>query len=244
MNKLSPLLAASLFLASSPLLAKDYIVELLIFKHNTGTAGISWQPGVLLPKEPRGLSIFGNDTAEGYIPMDLGPALAETAETLARSDRYPMITYRTWQQPGLAREEVEEIRINVGQIVDVFDSGEEAPRAQAQFQVGDDYLDYTLASMDPSFGGVQRRTFALNGAVTVSLGRYLHLYTDLVYTDLNTGQSTLQKSHRRMRSKRSHYIDNPVFGIIAHITPVEEPTEDETNSLDAQAIPTAVDGDN
>lgn len=222
MIKKSLLLGFAL-LATSSAHAIDYIVELLIFEHKTGTAGISWQPGVLLANEPKGLSIFGADTQTPYSPMDLGPALAETAETLARSKRYPMITYRTWQQPGLPIGEAEAIRINVGKRIDVWDTGELPPRAAAQHGIGDDYQDYTLATFDPAFGGAQRRTHALNGTVTVTLGRYLHLYSELVYTDVRNGRSTLQKSHRRMRSKRSHYIDNPAFGIIAHITPVEEP---------------------
>lgn len=219
------LLAAALLLAR-PALAIDYIVELLVFKHTTPTTGINWQPGVMLPPSDVGLPLFGSGSDEGaYKAMATGPALAEMAETLSRSRRYPMIAYRSWQQPGLARGEAEAIRFNIGETIDVWDYGDLPPRAEAQHGIGSAYQDYTLASLSPDLGGVQRRTYTINGTVTVELGRYLHLYTDLVYTDARTGTSTLQRAHRRMRSKRSHYIDNPAFGIIAHITPVEVDSE-------------------
>ena len=231
------LLLGFALLIAQPALAKDYIVELLVFKHTTRTSGISWQPGVLLPARADGLPVFGSGGSAEFQSMPTGPALTEMAETLSRSQRYPMVAYRTWQQPGLARDDAKAIRFNVGQRVDVWDTGEQPPRADAKHGVGDDYQNFTLATMDPSQGGARRRTYMINGTVTVTLGRYLHLYTDLVYTDLRTGLSTLQKSHRRMRSKRSHYIDNPAFGIIAHITPVDDPVETEVAPAESTEAP-------
>lgn len=230
------LLLGFALLIAQPAMAKDYIIELLMFKHTTRADGINWQPGVLLPARADGLPVFGNGNTGEFQAMETGPALLEMAETLARSTRYPMISYRTWQQPGLARDDAKSIRINVGERIDVWDTGDLPPRAGAQRGVGDDYQNFTLASIDPSFGGAQRRTYMINGTVTVTLGRYLHLYTDLVYTDLRSGRSTLQKSHRRMRSKRSHYVDNPAFGIIAHITPVEEPEEEQAPIEEATPV--------
>ena len=232
------LLLGFALLIAQPALAKDYIIELLVFKHTTRANGINWQPGVLLPARADGLPVFGSSgDSAGFQAMPTGPALTEMAETLSRSKRYPMVAYRTWQQPGLARDDAQAIRFNVGQRVDVWDTGEQPPRADAKHGVGDDFHDFTLATMDPSQGGARRRTYMINGTVTVTLGRYLHLYTDLVYIDLRTGLSTLQKSHRRMRSKRSHYIDNPAFGIIAHITPVEDPVETEETPAESTEAP-------
>ncbi len=239
------LLAGFALLITQTAMAKDYIIELIIFQQTSRSAGISWQPGVLLPIQNNGLSVFGSaanvGTDRGFVAMETGPALAEIAETLSRSQRYPLIAYRTWQQPGLARDDAQPIRFNVGQSLDVWDSGNTPPRADAQRGIGDDYQNFTLASVNRSYGGAQRRTTTVNGTVTVSLGRYLHLYTDLVFTNPRSGQSTLQKNHRRMRSKRSHYIDNPAFGIIAHITPVEEPEPDESEILEQPAVEDTVD---
>lgn len=224
MIKKTLLLGFSLLVAQ-PAFSKDYIIELLVFKQTTRADGISWQPGVLLASKPKGLAVFGNAANADFQSMESGPALAEMAEILANSSRHPLIAYRTWQQPGLARDKAKAVRFAIGQRIDAWDSGEKPPRANAKHGIGDDYLDFSLASLNPSQGGARRRTSIVNGTVTVTLGRYLHLHTNLVYTDTRTGLSTLQKNHRRMRSKRSHYIDNPVFGIIAHITPVDDPVE-------------------
>ena len=230
MIKKTLLLSFSLLIVQ-PVAAKDYIIELLVFQQTTRSSGIDWQPGVLLPSRPEGLSVFADNEGEGFIAMESGPALSEMADTLSRSKRFPLISYRTWQQPGLARDDAQAIQFAVGQRIDSWDTGEEPPRAAAQHGVGDIYKNYTLATLDPAVGGARSRTTTINGTVKVALGRYLHLYTDLVYTDARTGRSTLQQDHRRMRSKRSHYIDNPAFGIIAHITPVEEEKEEAESSL-------------
>ncbi|HEC30158.1 MAG TPA: hypothetical protein ENI65_11290 [Gammaproteobacteria bacterium] len=79
----------------------------------------------------------------------------------------------------------------------------------------------------------------LEGTLTVSIGRYLHVWTDLVFRIPLPGQDnpalidnnpeyTLLKSlryqsHRRMRSKELHYIDNPSFGILIYSLPYKKP---------------------
>lgn len=58
----------------------------------------------------------------------------------------------------------------------------------------------------------------VRGLVRVSLGRYLHFDTNLVYRGSN---ATLQsKEHRRLRSRELHYIDHPSFGILLEMTPL------------------------
>ncbi len=61
----------------------------------------------------------------------------------------------------------------------------------------------------------------LEGTVALYLNRYLHLDFQIERTvDNNT--VTLLNEKRRLRSKTTHYIDNPYFGIIARITAVED----------------------
>jgi hypothetical protein len=73
------------------------------------------------------------------------------------------------------------------------------------------------------------------GLVRISLGRFLHIDTDLA---LQTGQgdnTTLIHSvdHRRMRSNELHYLDHPAFGMLVLIRPyvpasaVDEPAASE-----------------
>ncbi len=46
--------------------------------------------------------------------------------------------------------------------------------------------------------------------------------TQLVFTDADTQQSFRLSQSRKMRSRELHYIDNPRFGILTRILPVEE----------------------
>jgi len=73
----------------------------------------------------------------------------------------------------------------------------------------------------------------LDGSIEISVGRYLHVWTDLLFSrpannnpamiNANSEYTELQtfrfQDHRRMRSKELHYIDNPSFGILIYALP-------------------------
>ena len=62
---------------------------------------------------------------------------------------------------------------------------------------------------------------SLQGTVALYLNRYLHLDFHIEKT-ISDNNITLLDEKRRLRSKTTHYIDNPYFGIIARITSVED----------------------
>lgn len=62
---------------------------------------------------------------------------------------------------------------------------------------------------------------SLEGTVALYLNRYLHLDFYL-QKSIDDNTVTLLDEKRRLRSKTTHYIDNPYFGIIARITAVED----------------------
>ena len=81
----------------------------------------------------------------------------------------------------------------------------------------------------------------IHGSIKIVLGRYLHIYTDMIYQQprketapTQYGQSQQYKEfpinfHRRMRSKELHYLDHPIVGILVMAKPVkkqEAPKED------------------
>ena len=81
----------------------------------------------------------------------------------------------------------------------------------------------------------------IHGSIKIVLGRYLHIYTDMIYQQprkdiapIQYGQSQQYKEfpinfHRRMRSKELHYLDHPIVGILVMAKPVkkqEAPKED------------------
>ena len=67
-----------------------------------------------------------------------------------------------------------------------------------------------------------------SGRIALSRGRYLHLTLDLEYTAPATATDPAQRyvlrQSRRMRSNERHYIDHPMFGVIALVTPSGSPS--------------------
>jgi hypothetical protein len=62
----------------------------------------------------------------------------------------------------------------------------------------------------------------VRGLVRISLGRYLHIDTDLVQQTSGMEPAMIHSTdHRRMRSNKLHYLDQPGFGILVIIEPVE-----------------------
>lgn len=68
--------------------------------------------------------------------------------------------------------------------------------------------------------------YELDGTITVSVARYLHIDTNLFLSKFKSedGQQVLtqvipMQQSRRMRSKELHYIDHPKFGILIYFTP-------------------------
>ena len=68
----------------------------------------------------------------------------------------------------------------------------------------------------------------VSGRIALSRGRYLHLTLDLEYTapatDTDPAQRYVLRQSRRMRSNERHYIDHPMFGVIALVTPSGTPS--------------------
>lgn len=66
----------------------------------------------------------------------------------------------------------------------------------------------------------------VSGRIALSRGRYLHLTLDLEYmapaTATDPPQRYVLRQSRRMRSNERHYIDHPMFGVIALVTPTAQ----------------------
>lgn len=71
-------------------------------------------------------------------------------------------------------------------------------------------------------GGLGAREFQeVDGSIALHLGRYLHLDTDLLFTQAgDTPASWALDESRRMRSEELHHLDSPRLGVIAKVTKV------------------------
>ena len=184
--------------------ARQYDIELLIFQNLVqNDAGEIW---------PLDYSTWYEEAAEPlparsatplgvtWLPESSFHLIAER-NALAGSSGYRPLAYLAWRQPVLDRSQAQPLQI------------------PASGNRGGAYVD---------------------GSVKVAVERYLHLYLDLQLHlpdsavrggDSATGVELPEirlAEQRRMRSNEIHYFDNPRFGVIALITPYEEPAEPAT----------------
>lgn len=75
-----------------------------------------------------------------------------------------------------------------------------------------------IKSVPQNTGGV-----IIDGTVRLYRARYLHLSADLIlFPEFDLSNLFRLQQSRRMRSNELHYLDHPVFGILAQVTPVED----------------------
>lgn len=208
----APFIAFALFLFM-PLqaLAIDYKVEIILFEHVNGGADI--RSGLRFPNTGNAFGLTTDTAAENnFILLDSGYEMNDAADKIKRSGNYRLLQHFMWQQPGLASGDAKAVRINIGNVSTLYIP--ESSKGQGKF---------LTASASPQPGREREiRTTTVNGTLKVRLGRFLHLETHLVYTDAERQTSFPLFQSRRMRSRETHYIDNPRFGLIARIVPVED----------------------
>ena len=165
----------------------------------------------------------GNDVVN-ITSSDTG-MLDKYTKTINASARYNVLVHKAWRQAGLDAESAIDIHI---------DSEED--------QVTN--VPATLTGFNSGSGN--ENGSSISGEIRIILGRYLHIYTDLIYKRPNPSYSPALassqngefkefsiKSHRRMRSKELHYIDHPLVGVLVKALPVEK-LEEETPEQAAQ----------
>lgn len=191
--------------------AKDYLIEVVLFETVSGrdmTAG-----GLYFPRMNRGLWLNTDDAANaGFLPVEDGLTLTDNAASIASSRRYRLLRHFAWRQPGLDSRNAKPVRISVGNRTTLYLPDDLKP-----------YKDFIPAAMNASAERPREiRTTTVMGTIKVHLGRFLHMEANLVYTDPDTQQGFRLSQSRKMRSRELHYIDNPRFGILTRILPLED----------------------
>jgi hypothetical protein len=207
---------------------RHYKVEMILFTPRSGASaqGERFDDAPGPPELDRAVDLNRGPVPEGFHALHSGEAdLAGVKARLRGSGRYRVITHMLWQQPGLDRAAAVAVRVRGG-----TDYSARFPQGRA--------VEYV---QDPQGLPMRVEAGALNevdGTVTVVLGRYLHVYTDLVYRTPMTrpgvdpqGPRDLEPSlvsirvqgQRRMRSRELHYLDHPLLGVLVQITPLETP---------------------
>ncbi len=183
----------------------------------------------------RALEGSGNSVIIPYqILTDSDLKLTSFENKLSRSSQIDPIYHIAWRQPAFLRGDSTPVRIQwEKQVHDDADSltSEESLITPPQMPV--------VADND-SGDDVPDRVQSLEGSITVSANRYLHVDVDLFYRqdepvekDQNifnifdvfriedTPRVFRMNQTRRMRSGETHYFDHPKFGMIVLVTPYE-----------------------
>ena len=218
--------------------AKDYAIEIILFANKSGLYETAEQfavnqvipapsNGILLEEiEPEELANLPNAQLPSWRPLPAGEyTLNSVAERLKKSGRYRILQHVAWRQPVVDKANSKPIQIRAGRDF----SGLFPERAYRSIEFGDTQNQ----SERDNFTTEVRE---LDGTINIVIGRYIHLYTDLVYrlprsnpTELRDALEREQilvdyavKSHRRMRSRELHYVDHPLVGVLIEATPIEE----------------------
>jgi len=196
------LLCQTFFSTTARAQAKDYQIEVVLFENlRPGAAA-----GATL-QVPR----LGNSEL-GFALLEEPTMLIDHVDKIKASGQYRLLRHFSWRQPGLDDKAARGIRVYTGRAIKVF--------------IPEDYRQYDRfipASTGPTFenGARQISTTTLSGTLKVRLGRFLHLDARLVLTDPETGRSYRLEQSRKMRSRELHYIDNPRFGMLVRIIPLD-----------------------
>jgi len=204
--------------------ARDYLIEVVLFETLAGKQ--SSGAGLYYPKLERPLRLDSEAAlAAGFKTVSDGLTLSDNATAIANSGRYRVLRHFAWRQPGLDENSAIPIRISIGSSMPVYLPDDIKP-----------YDNFIPASAEATADRPRMiNTNQVNGSIKVRLGRFLHMEASLVFTDADTQQSYRLSQSRKMRSRELHYIDNPRFGLLTRILPLED-TQSSATESDSAAV--------
>lgn len=203
---------AVIMLAPLTASARDFQIEVVLFENLR--AGPAASASLYVPRLDDAIGLTSDKAREmRYQLIDQPEMLIDYADRIKASADYRLLRHFAWRQPGLDGDSTRPIRVNVGRGVNVY-----IPDQFTQ------YDRFVPASTGPSFseGSREISTTTVSGILEVRLGRFLHLDARLVYTDPDSGRSYRLDHNRKMRSRELHYIDNPKFGMLVRIIPLDD----------------------
>lgn len=198
-------------LASNTAMARDYLVEVILFE--TVAARNMDAGGLYYPNIENSLELGSSEAVQaGFLQTDQALSLTENAAEISASGRYRLISHFAWRQPGLDDASAVPVHINLGETSRIYLPEDLSP-----------YETFFPASFSPTPEYTRPAiTNTVNGTIRVRLGRFLHMDAQLIFTDPETQQGFRLSQSRKMRSRELHYIDNPRFGILTRILPLDD----------------------
>jgi len=191
---------------------RNYLIEVVVFE-NMDEAKKESSGSLYYPRINSAIGLTGDKAASlGFALLDEALLIDDAADKIRASGRYRLLKHFAWRQPGLDAKNAEAIRINIGKTMPIYLPDDLKP-----------YGKFIPASAQPQPSRTRKiTTTTVSGTLKLRLGRFLHLDTRLVFTDTENVKSYRLSQSRKMRSGEFHYIDNPRFGLLVKIVPLEE----------------------
>jgi len=190
---------------------RNYLIEVVVFE-NLIEAKKAGRGSLYYPRINAAIGLNSDKASSlGFALVEDALTLDESAQKIRSSGNYRLLKHFAWRQPGLAAKDAKAIRINLGQAMSIYIPDDLKP-----------FGKFIPVSAAPEPTRTRKiTTTTVNGTLKVRLGRFLHLDTSLVFTDIEKQKSYRLSQSRKMRSGEFHYIDNPRFGILVKILPIE-----------------------
>jgi hypothetical protein len=209
-------------------------VEMVLVSHTDRNAIRSevWQSGTV-PRLEKALELGTPGDAESeqqFRDVSGTPfGLRGMVTRLEQSPLFEVIASYAWEQPGLPHEQALPVRIRSGRLLGHVAPAPEQPLSEPWHLM-------QVMERAPRAPQDLDLLYEVDGTVTLSLARFLHLQTDLLYRRATNERlpgdhvrtvegrefvETYVSERRRMRSRETHYLDHPMLGIIVEVTPVE-----------------------
>lgn len=218
-HTLKALIPLSVLFLSTLANAKDYVVDLVIFESTAAVGEAHYTDNLYYPIASNTITL-GSQKANnaGFTLSEPSSESNAIVAKLRSSGRYNVIKQLSWVQPGLAENEARAIRLAYKSPVTLY--------LPADTNANKGLIKAVKPGTTVDSKQIQPvESHLFSGTIKVSLGKYLHLDTNLVLINDEGTSSTKMQLHRRMRSMETHYLDNPRFGLIVHFTPIEAEAE-------------------
>lgn len=201
---------ALLSLTGAQAASQDYNVEIVVYASLRADDGAEqWPTPKIFPTTEQALNL-----GEGGTRLLSGGArnLQAIADTMRRSSLYRPLLHWRWRQPGWGSGQAKAIHVQIP-------AGSGLPLTEVAAGTSKFSLQQLRSNLDAGITGTAGQPL-LDGTLTLTRSRYLHMAVDLIYIDPNTGSALQLKESRRMRSGELHYLDQPRFGALVQVTPV------------------------
>jgi hypothetical protein len=161
---------------------------------------------------------------------------------IARNDKYKILFQKTWQQPGLSRHDSIPVLVQAGKRLPLN------PGPAGQDSLTPAPITHTATVSDPDYDG---RLYELEGTLTVSLARYLHVDARLWYTlpekvklvmenNVSHQDSSVSQSEAPLSDEAQ--ADNTALSLTDNDTPIINTNLPATDADGLEPLPDTING--